>query len=50
MAVLGKIETKKVYRTKDGEMFDSLDEAQIHIKVLEFREKIGYNKLYHEKG
>jgi hypothetical protein len=41
MAVLGKIDLKKVYSTKDGEKFDVLEDAQIHNRILQFREMIG---------
>lgn len=41
MAVLGKIDLKKVYSTKDGEKFDALEDAQIHNRILQFREMIG---------
>ena len=47
MAELGKIATKRMYGTSDGRKFDTLEEAQIHSKRLEFRKMIGVNN--HEK-
>ena len=43
MVQLCKIPLKKMFATKDGKKFETLEDAQIHNKILEFREKIGIN-------
>lgn len=50
MAELGKIETKKMYGTTDGRKFDTLEEAQVHSKRLEFRKMIGVNVYEKEQN
>lgn len=43
MTKLGKIEIKRMFGTSDGNKFDTLEEAQIYAKRLEFRRLIGIN-------
>lgn len=41
MVELAKIETKRMYQTPDGEKFDTIEDAQLHLKILQFRQMIG---------
>lgn len=41
MTQLAKIPIKRMYQTSDGTKFDTLEEAQYHSRVLEFRTMLG---------